>query len=151
MRISIPIFRGYNGAVELEPMKRTTARRTAPRRKKPTTVDEYFARVPEPGRSVLAKLRTTIRAVVPREAADTISYGIPAFARDGVIVWYAAFANHVSLFPRGSVLGQFADELAAFKVSKGTVQFPLDKPLPIALIKRIVKARLAEHQARARR
>lgn len=107
--------------------------------------------MPEPGRSVLTKLRGAIRSVLPRDATETISYQIPAFVRDGVIVWYAAFADHVSLFPRGSVLATFKDELTGFKRSKGTVQFPLDKPLPVALIKRILKARLAEHGANTRR
>jgi len=96
------------------------------------------------------KLRAAIRSVLPRDATEIISYQIPAFARDGVIVWYAAFADHVSVFPRGSVLARFKDELTGFKTSKGTVQFPLDKPLPTALIKRIVKARLAEHEAKRR-
>jgi uncharacterized protein YdhG (YjbR/CyaY superfamily) len=132
-------------------MKRTSARRTAPRRTAPTSVDEYFARVPEPGRSVLTKLRGAIRSALPRDATETISYQIPAFVRDGVIVWYAAFADHVSLFPRGSVLAKFKDELTGFKRSKGTVQFPLDKPLPVALIKRILKARLTAHRANTRR
>ena len=107
--------------------------------------------MPEPGRSVLTKLRGAIRSALPRDATETISYHIPAFVRDGVIVWYAAFADHVSLFPRGSVLAKFNDELTGFKRSKGTVQFPLDKPLPVALIKRILKARLAEHGANTRR
>jgi uncharacterized protein YdhG (YjbR/CyaY superfamily) len=114
------------------------------------TVDDYFARVPQPARSVLTKLRAAIRSVLPRDATGTIRYSMPAFARDGVIVWYAAFSDHVSLFPGGSVLPQFKDELAAFKTSKGTVQFPLDKPLPTAIIKRIVKARLAEHKTKRR-
>ena len=123
-------------------VKRPSARRA------PTTIDEYFARVPEPGRSVLTKLRAAIRSVLPRDTTEIISYQIPAFARDGVIIWYAAFADHVSVFPRGSVLTKFKDELTGFKTSKGTVQFPLDKPLPVALIKRIVKARLAEYEAK---
>jgi uncharacterized protein YdhG (YjbR/CyaY superfamily) len=130
--------------------KPTPARRRATSNRIAMTVDDYFARVPEPARSVLTKLRTTIRSVLPRDATEIISYQIPAVARDGVIVWYAAFADHVSLFPRGSVLTQFKDELTEFKISKGTVQFPLDKPLPVALIKRIVKARLAEHEAKQR-
>ena len=99
----------------------------------------------------IASRRATIRSVLPRDATEIISYQIPAFARDGVIVWYAAFADHVSVFPRGSVLTKFKDELTGFKTSKGTVQFPLDKPLPVALIKRIVKARLAEYEAKGRR
>ncbi|SRR5581483_1240562 len=139
----------------MSPTKRANAasrlRRPQPKGHSSTTVDEYFARIPEPGRSVLMKLRAAIRSVLPRDATETISYQIPAFARNGVIVWYAAFANHVSLFPRGAVLAQFKDELTGCKTSKGTVQFPLDKPLPVALIKRIVKARLGEHEANTRR
>ena len=131
--------------------KSTSRRRTAPTRNGPKTVDEYFARVREPGRTVLTKLRAAIRSVLPRDATEIISYQIPAFKRDGgIIVWYAAFADHVSLFPRASMLAQFKDELAEFKISKGTVQFPVDNPLPTALIKRIVKARLAEHEAKRR-
>jgi uncharacterized protein YdhG (YjbR/CyaY superfamily) len=120
------------------------ARRSASKRSgAPETVDEYLARVPEPARSTLEKMRAAIRSVVPREAAETISYRIPAFRHNVVIVWYAAFADHVSVFPTASVIEAFKDELAEFKTSKGTIQFPTDKPLPIALIKRIVKARVA--------
>jgi uncharacterized protein YdhG (YjbR/CyaY superfamily) len=99
---------------------------------------------------VLTKLRAAIRSVLPRDATEIISYQIPAFGRNGVIVWYAAFADHVSLFPRGAVLAQFKDELTGFKTSKGTVRFPLDKPLPVTLIKRIVNARFVEHEANRR-
>jgi uncharacterized protein YdhG (YjbR/CyaY superfamily) len=106
--------------------------------------------VPEGARGTLAKLRATIRSVLPRDATEVISYQMPAVKGNrGVILWYAAFSDHVSLFPRASVLTQFKDELAEFKVSKGTVQFPLDQPLPVSLIKRIVKARVAEHEAKA--
>jgi uncharacterized protein YdhG (YjbR/CyaY superfamily) len=132
-------------------MERSSARRSARRWTIPATVEEYFERVPEPGLGVVTKLRATIRSALPRDATEAISYGIPAFTRDGVIVWYAAFADHVSLFPRGAVLARFRNELAGFKTAKGTVQFPLDRPLPVALIKRIVKARLAEHDAKKRR
>jgi uncharacterized protein YdhG (YjbR/CyaY superfamily) len=110
-------------------------------------VDEYLARVPERARRALRQMRTAIRSIVTRDAIETISYQMPAFkGHRGVIVWYAAFADHVSLFPRASVLAAFKNELAAFKTSKGTIQFPLDKPLPITLIKRIVKARLTERE-----
>jgi uncharacterized protein YdhG (YjbR/CyaY superfamily) len=127
-------------------------RRARLARTAPTTVDDYVSRVPEPARRTLTALRAAIRSVVPRDATETISYRIPAFRRDGgVIVWYAAFAHHFSLFPGASVLEQFKDELATFKTSKGTVQFPVEKPLPIALIKRIVQARVAEQSARRRR
>jgi uncharacterized protein YdhG (YjbR/CyaY superfamily) len=107
----------------------------------PSTVEEYLAGVPEPAVTALKKLRETIRSVVPREATEVISYRMPAFRHNGVLVWYAAFSNHVSLFPGAAVLAAFEDDLAGFKTSKGTLQFPTGKPLPIALIKRIVKAR----------
>jgi uncharacterized protein YdhG (YjbR/CyaY superfamily) len=128
----------------------SAGRRPAPKRKAPTTVSEYLARVPKPARSTLSKMREAIRSAVPREATETISYQIPAFAHNGVLVWYAAFAKHVSLFPGGSVLEVFKDELAGFKTSKGTVQFSLDTPLPIPLIKRIVKARVAQVEGKTR-
>jgi uncharacterized protein YdhG (YjbR/CyaY superfamily) len=131
--------------------RKPVVRRPASRRKGPTSVDEYFARVPEPARSTLNQMRATIRSVLPREATETISYRIPAFRHDRVLVWYAAFVNHVSLFPGGSVLEAFRDELTGFKTSKGTVQFPTDKPLPVALVKRIVKARVAERAAKKHR
>jgi uncharacterized protein YdhG (YjbR/CyaY superfamily) len=123
----------------------------ASNRRSPATVDDYIAHMPEQARSTLMKLRAAIRSVVPRDATETISYQIPAFkGQGGIIAWFAAFADHVSLFPRASVLTQFKDELAEFKVSKGTVQFPLDQPLPTALIKRIVKARVAEQKPKKR-
>ena len=131
-------------------MKKTTARRSGSKRKAPTTVDDYFARLSEPGRSTLGKMRAAIRSVLPHEATETISYQIPAFKHDGVLVWYAAFRDHCSLFPGGSVLEAFMDELEGFRASKGTVQFAIDKPLPLALIKRIVKARIAEVQEKKR-
>src|SRR5712692_1014474 len=121
------------------------ARRSASKRGgAPETVDEYLARVPEPARSALEKMRAAIRSVVPREATETISYRIPAFRHNVVLVWYAAFADHVSLFPTASVIEAFKDELGEFKTSKGTIHFPTDEPLPIALIKRVVKARVAQ-------
>ena len=109
----------------------------------PETVDEYLDGVPEPARSTLKKMRATIRSVVPRQWTETISYRMPAFRHNVVLVWYAGFANHVSLFPTAAVIEAFKDELAEFKTSKGTIHFPTDKPLPIALIKRMVTARVA--------
>jgi uncharacterized protein YdhG (YjbR/CyaY superfamily) len=132
--------------------RRTRASRPAARRQSgPTPVDDYFARLSEPARSVLTKMRAAIRSAVPRDTTETISYRMPAFRRDGVLVWYAAFADHCSLFPGGSVLEQFKDELTGFKTAKGTIQFPLDKPLQIALITRIAKARVVEREAKTRR
>ena len=102
-----------------------------------------MARVPEPAREVLIKMRATIRSAVPPESTEIISYGIPAFKDKKVVVWYAAFSDHCSLFPTASVIERFKDELRGFSVSKGTIQFPLAKPLPLALIKKLVKARVA--------
>ncbi len=108
------------------------------------TVDEYLAGIPEPARSTLNKVRTTIRSVVPAEAEEVLSYRIPAFKYKQVLVWYAAFAEHCSVFPTPSVIEQFKEELKGYKIAKGTIQFPVDKPLPASLLKKIVKVRLAQ-------
>lgn len=132
--------------------KRSVPRRPPTRRRgAATTVDDYIAAVPKPALDPLRRLRATVRSVVPRDAREVISYRIPAFKRDRVLVWYAAFAHHVSLFPGGSVLARFEDDLREYKTSRGTVQFPLDKPLPIPLIKRIVKARVLEVEGKRSR
>ncbi len=115
-----------------------------PKRISVSTVDDYFAAVPASARKMLENMRTVIRSVVPKDATEVISYRIPAFRQKKIIVWYAAFSGHCSLFPTASAIEQFKDELKGYKISKGTIQFPLDKPLPVALIKRIVKARVAE-------
>ena len=115
-----------------------------------TTVDDYLARLPVQARSALSQMRDVIRSVVPRDSTEVISYKMPAFKRGGILVWYGAFANHVSLFPGGSVLKTLSNDLTKFKTSKGTIQFPLGQPLPVALIKRIVKARIAEIQEKQR-
>lgn len=111
------------------------------------TPDEYLASVPEPARSTLQHVRRLIRSVVPKETTEVISYRIPMFKFNGMLVGYAAFKNHCSLFPTGSgVLDRFAKELKGYRTSKGTIQFPPDKPLPDALIKKIVKARVTENK-----
>jgi uncharacterized protein YdhG (YjbR/CyaY superfamily) len=125
--------------------KRSVAKgKTSKPNAKTKTVAEYVARVPKPARAAFAKLRAAVRSAVPRTAAEIISYQIPAFKDARVLVWFAAFSSHCSLFPTNSVIQKFEDELKDFSISKGTVQFPLDKPLPISLIKRMVKARVAE-------
>jgi len=113
----------------------------------PQSVDAYLAKVPEPARSTLEKVRAAIRSVVPPEATECISYQMPAFRYKGVLVSYGAFSDHCSLFPMGSaVLDALADELKPYRTSKGTLQFPLDKPMPAALLKKIVKARVAQNE-----
>jgi len=114
----------------------------------PKNVDEYIAGVPEPARSALNEMRAVIRSAVPAEATEIISYRIPAFKHKRVLVWYAAFSNHCSLFPTSSIIEAFKKELKGFSTSKGTVHFPLDKPLPAAFIKKMVKARLAQNESK---
>ena len=123
----------------------------AKRNRAPKNVDEYLAGVAEPARSTLSKIRAAIRSSVPPEAIETISYGMPAFKHDGVLVWFAAFSNHCSLFPTASVLEAFKDELKGFSTSKGTIHFPTHKPVPTALIKKLVKARVAQNKSKQRR
>ncbi len=110
----------------------------------PKTVDEYLAAVPEPARSTLQKTRAAIRSAAPPEATEGISYNMPVFKYKGVLVWFAAFADHCSLFPTAGVIAAFKNELKAYRTSKGTIQFPVNKPLPAPLVKKMVKARLAQ-------
>ena len=117
----------------------------------PKNVHEYLAGVPEPARSKLKEMRAAIRSAVPAEAAETISYGIPAFKHKGVLVWFAAFSDHCSLFPTAAVIEAFKNELKGFSTSKGTIHFPIDKPLPTQLIKKLVKARVAQNEGKKRR
>jgi uncharacterized protein YdhG (YjbR/CyaY superfamily) len=117
----------------------------------PKNVDEYLAGVPQPARGTLNKMRAAIRSAVPSEATEVISYGMPAFKHKGVLVWFAAFSNHCSLFPTASVIEAFKNELKGFSTSKGTIHFPTDKPLPTRLIKELVKARVAQSESQKRR
>jgi len=117
----------------------------------PKNVDEYLAGVAEPARAMVMRMRSAIRSAVPREATETISYKMPAFKHGKVLVWFAAFSNHCSLFPTAAVIEAFKDELKGFTVSKGTIRFPLDKPLPVALIKKLVKARVEQSEGKRRR
>jgi uncharacterized protein YdhG (YjbR/CyaY superfamily) len=114
------------------------------------TVDAYLAGVPEPARSTLKKIRAAIRAAVPPEATEGISYGMPVFKHKGPLLWFAGFSNHCSLFPTASVIESFKDELKGFSTSKGTIRFPVDKPLPAALVKKLVKARIAQNERKKR-
>ena len=97
-------------------------------------------------------MRAAVRSAVPPEAAETISYRIPAFKYNkGVLVWFAAFSDHCSLFPTAAVIEAFKSELKGFSTSKGTIQFPTDKPLPAALVKKLVKARITQIESKKRR
>lgn len=107
-------------------------------------IDAYIADTPTPARDMLLKMREAIRSALPAEAEEVISYRMPAYKLKKVLVWYAAFQDHCSLFPTPAILDRFKDDLTRFKTAKGTVQFPLDKPLPVPLIKKLVKARLQQ-------
>ena len=112
-------------------------------------VEEYLAKVPEPAQSTLRKVRASIKAAAPKEATEGISYGMPAFRYKGALVGYAAFKNHCSFFPmQASLIDAMKDELKAYRTAKGTLQFAMDKPLPATLIKKMVKARVIENEAR---
>ena len=110
-----------------------------------TSVDEYLASQPEAVRSVLERVRRTIRKAVP-DAEEVISYKIPAYKVRGVVIlFFAGWKHHYSLYPaNGQVVAQFADELAPYEISKGTIRFPLNEPVPVKLIERIAKFRAKE-------
>jgi uncharacterized protein YdhG (YjbR/CyaY superfamily) len=114
-------------------------------------VDEYLRGVEEPGRRTLQTLRRTILEIVP-DAEEVISYRVPAFRVGGeTVAGFAAFKNHLSYLPfSGSVLPQLADELASFAMTKSSLHFPVDRPLPKALVKKLIKVRLAQVGRRSR-
>jgi uncharacterized protein YdhG (YjbR/CyaY superfamily) len=119
-------------------------------KRKPKTVDEYLAGVDADHRDALQKLRETIHTVAPT-AEECISYGIPAFRLNGrSLVFFGAWANHCAFYPGSSnTLKKFRNELRNFQTSKGTLRFSPDKPMPVALVKKLLKARIAENNARA--
>jgi uncharacterized protein YdhG (YjbR/CyaY superfamily) len=129
--------------------KRISAAKTKPAA--PNGIEDYLAGVPEPAHTTLQKVRSAIRSALPSGATETISYKIPAFKHGEVIIWFAAFAKHCSIFPTARIIELFHDDLKPYTVSKGTIQFPTNKPLPAALIKKMVKARLAQIAAKKHR
>jgi len=128
------------GSVFMEPQRATA----------PKTVDEYMARVPPKLRTSLQRLRKAIKAAAP-DADEVISYKMPAFRQNGMLVYYAAFKDHCSLFVASDrVRRQFSSELKPFETGKGTLRFTPDRPLPANLVTRIVKVRVAENAAARR-
>lgn len=136
-------------------MKLATARKPAVSNKStpsrlPATVDEYLAQVPEPGRTTLSKVRAVILAAVPSGTEELISYRMPAYKYKGPLFGFAAFKDHCSLFAMNpAVQVQFTEELKPYSTSKGTIRFALDKPFPAALLRKLLKARIAQNEARA--
>jgi uncharacterized protein YdhG (YjbR/CyaY superfamily) len=119
--------------------------------KVPRSVDEYLERVPEPARTTLKKVRAVIRSVAPPEATEGISYGMPTFKYKGMLASFAAFSDHCSLFPGAGPTIEFKDELKDFQTSKGTIRFAPNKPFPATLLKKLLKARIAENERKKSR
>lgn len=119
-----------------------------PARTKYTSVDDYIADQSNDAREKLETLRNAILEAAPG-AEEVISYNMPAMRLDGLLVWYAAFKSHIGFYPRVSAMVAFQKELSKFKNAKGSVQFPMDQPLPIALVKKMVKFRVKENKEEA--
>ena len=114
----------------------------------PKTIDEYIAGFPPDVQEILQKIRQTIRKAAPG-AEETISYQMPTFKLKGNLVYFAGFKNHIGFYPVPTGIDKFKKELAAYKQGKGSIQFPLDQPIPYSLISKIVKFRVKENLARA--
>jgi uncharacterized protein YdhG (YjbR/CyaY superfamily) len=117
--------------------------------KPPKTIDEYLSTVSDQHRTALEKLRKQIHAAAPK-AEERISYGVPAFFQNGGLVWFAAAKNHCSFFPGGRAVETHQSELNNYSLSKGTIRFQPDKPLPAALVRKIVKERVAANKMKAK-
>ena len=114
---------------------------------KPQDFNDYAARFPRDVQQRLRLMRRTIKKAAPR-AAETISYGIPAFTLNGMLVWFAAFKKHIGFYPGAGATKVFKKDLTTYKSAKGSVQFPFERPLPLALVRRIVKFRVAQNLAK---
>jgi uncharacterized protein YdhG (YjbR/CyaY superfamily) len=108
-----------------------------------SSIDEYISRFPGPTQSLLQQLRRAIRSAAP-EAREAMKYGIPTFVLNGNLVHFGGYVHHVSFYPTSTPIRVFRQELSAYELSKGTVRFPLDQPLPIVLIRKIVQFRVAQ-------
>ena len=108
------------------------------------TIDEYIAAFPQSLQQILQELRQTIRDSAPN-AKEAISYQMPTFKLNGNLVHFAAYKNHIGFYPTPSAINEFKEELSQYETSKGTVKFPINKPIPLELIKRIVKYRVKEN------
>jgi uncharacterized protein YdhG (YjbR/CyaY superfamily) len=111
---------------------------------KPDNIDEYITGFPEETQKILEQVRATIKKVAPH-AIEVISYGMPAFKLNGILVWFAAHTKHLGFYPKASGIEVFKEELSAFKCSKGAIQFPFGQPLPLELITKIVEFRVIEN------
>lgn len=117
--------------------------------KKPKNIEEYIAGFPKAIQELLEQLRAIIKKAAP-QAEEIISYGMPAFKMNGMLVYFAAHTKHIGFYPVSSAIAEFKKELAVYQWSKGTIRFPIDKPLPIRLITKIVKFRVTENLQKAK-
>jgi uncharacterized protein YdhG (YjbR/CyaY superfamily) len=115
---------------------------------KPKTIDEYIAAFPPQTQAILQKIRTTVHATVP-DAVERISYRMPSFTFNGSLVYFAAFNSHIGFYPPVRGDAKLMRDISVYAGEKGNLRFPFDKPIPYALIRRIVKARQKENQKRA--
>ena len=115
---------------------------------KPADIDQYISGFPKETQQLLQQIRTAIKKAAPK-AEEVISYGMPGFKLNGMLVWFAGYKNHIGFYPKPSGIEAFRKELSVYKYAKGSVQLPLDKPLPTALITKIVKFRMAENLQKA--
>jgi uncharacterized protein YdhG (YjbR/CyaY superfamily) len=114
-------------------------------------IEDYLAKVSEPARKLLAEIRAIVRANVPAETTEIYGYGMPGFHYKGRLLFYGAFKNHCGFYPGSPpMIKSLAEELRGFKTSRGAVQFPIGELLPAALVKKIVRLRVAENEARKR-
>jgi uncharacterized protein YdhG (YjbR/CyaY superfamily) len=113
------------------------------------TVDEYLSTLPENTRHIVERLRKTIKQAAS-QSEELISYNMPAFKFNGMLVWYAAYKEHIGFYPTSSAIEVFKDELAGYKTSKGAIQFPIEKAIPTTLVKNIVKYRVKENIERVK-
>src|SRR5512140_2992723 len=113
-------------------------------------VEAYLAAVPEPARTTLEKTRATIRKLVPAEAVERMGYGMPGFYYKGPLIWYAAAKEHCALYPTPWPIEVLAEELKKYSVSKGTIRFALDKPMPATLMKKIAKLQVERNERKAK-
>jgi uncharacterized protein YdhG (YjbR/CyaY superfamily) len=121
----------------------------APLKTKFSTIDEYHSAFPHEVQDMLEAMRTTIKLAAP-QAEEVISYNMPAFELNGILVYYAAYKKHIGFYPTPSATTVFKAELEAYKTSKGAIQFPIDKALPVDLVKRIVEFRVSENMEKAK-
>ncbi len=113
---------------------------------KPENIDDYISTFPEETQLLLEQMRNEIKKSAPK-AEEIISYGMPGFKLNGLLVWFAGYKNHIGFYPKPAAILVFKKELGKYKTSKGAIQFPTDEPLPLALIRKIVKYRVEENLA----